>query len=97
IEVVFALPAQQVIKVVKVTAGSCVDDAIDQSGISALFPDVDLGVLTTGVWGHPAERSQVLRDGDRVEVYRALLMDPREARRQLAEHGGAMGQKSTGR
>ncbi|ANO51532.1 RnfH family protein [Woeseia oceani] len=93
VEVVFALPDRQVLKAVTVPAGSSVDDAIDQSAIRALFPDIDLNVLATGVWGQPVKRSQLLRNGDRVEIYRSLLMDPREARRQLAEHGRAMGQK----
>ena len=96
IEVVFALPDRQVVKRVMVANGSCVSDAIEQSGIRASFPGIDLSGLETGVWGHPVANSHELRDGDRVEIYRPLLMDPREARRQLAEHGRAMGQKYAG-
>lgn len=95
VEIVFADKREQRLLSLTVNAGTTVAEAIEQSGLPQLFPTVDTAVLDTGVWGQPAERTHVLRDGDRVEIYRPLLMDPREARRKLAEHGQAMGQKST--
>ena len=94
IEVVFADTREQRLLSLSVANGTTVAEAIEQSGIQQHFPAVDLSALDVGVWGQPVERSRVLRDGDRVEIYRPLLMDPREARRKLAEHGEAMGQKA---
>ena len=92
-EVVYAEPGQQALVSLSLVAGSSVADAIAQSGLAVRFPTVDLQRLAVGIWGHPVARDQLLEDGDRVELYRPLAMDPREARRQLAEHGRAMGQK----
>jgi uncharacterized protein len=93
VEVVYAEPGQQALISLAMTTGSSVADAIAQSGLAARFPGVDLLRLAVGIWGHPVAHDHVLQDGDRVELYRPLTMDPREARRQLAEHGRAMGQK----
>lgn len=95
VEVVFATPAQQVLLSLRVPDGCTLGAAIDVSGIRSQFPDIDFDALATGVWGQRAERERLLRHGDRVEIYRPLRMDPREARRKLAEIGGAMGQKPT--
>ena len=94
IEVVFAGTAKQRLLSLTVAEGTTVAEAIEQSGLQQQFPGTDLAHLDAGVWGQPVERTRVLRDGDRVEIYRPLQMDPREARRKLAEHGQAMGQKS---
>jgi putative ubiquitin-RnfH superfamily antitoxin RatB of RatAB toxin-antitoxin module len=84
VEVVFALPERQLLKSVELPAGSTVADAIGHSGVAERFPEVDLDELQAGIWGKPAERSRSLQDGDRVELYRPLLIDPREARRLKA-------------
>jgi putative ubiquitin-RnfH superfamily antitoxin RatB of RatAB toxin-antitoxin module len=47
--------------------------------------------MQAGIWGRPVERDQAVSDGDRVELYRPLNMDPREARRRLAAAGRTMG------
>jgi putative ubiquitin-RnfH superfamily antitoxin RatB of RatAB toxin-antitoxin module len=62
--------------------GATVGDALAASGLQARHPQVDLAVLPAGVWGALCERSQRLRDRDRVELYRALQVDPKEARRR---------------
>ena len=82
IEVVFAVPEAQVLVAIEMDEGATVQDAIDDSGLVERFPDEQLNALPTGIWGHAAERDQSLKDGDRVEIYRLLAMDPREARRQ---------------
>jgi putative ubiquitin-RnfH superfamily antitoxin RatB of RatAB toxin-antitoxin module len=62
--------------------GATVADALAASGLQARHPGVDLSALTTGLWGALCERGDLLRDRDRVELYRPLRVDPKEARRQ---------------
>ena len=92
VEVVFALPAVQALVVVDVVTGATAADAIKQSGLQARFPEHDLDKLPIGVWGQRVDRSYRVKDGDRVEIYRELQLDPREARRRLAQAGRTMGQ-----
>ena len=87
IEVVYATPAHQAVKSVRLPAGSRVAAAITASGLLAEFPEIDLGVNRVGVYAEPVELDTVLEDGDRVEIYRPLLADPKEARRRRAAHG----------
>lgn len=82
VEVAFALPGVQVLEAVELDEGASVGDAIDGAGLSSRFPDEQIDALPVGIWGHVVERDHRLRDGDRVEIYRPLDMDPREARRQ---------------
>ena len=84
VEVVFALPDRQVLEALEVENGATVAEAIARSGIERRFPEADLSELQVGVWGRAVDRSRVLREGDRVEIYRPLEMDPREARRLKA-------------
>lgn len=63
-------------------AGATVADALRASGLQERHPDVDLSSLALGLWGASCERSRLLRDRDRVELYRPLRVDPKEARRQ---------------
>mgnify|MGYP001825449321 FL=1 len=84
VELVFALAKKQVLQAVELSDGATVADAIDASTIAQQFPGVDLGELQAGLWGKPVERAHEVRDGDRVELYRPLEMDPREARRLRA-------------
>lgn len=90
VEVVFALPERQELVQVEVTAGTTVAEAIDRSGIAALFPGHDLQALPVGVWGRLVGREHRVAEGDRIEIYRPLEIDPREARRALAAEGRAM-------
>ncbi len=64
--------------------GATAIDAIGASGLAERFPDVDIGAATLGVWGRACAAQTRLREGDRVEVYRPLSMDPNEARRLRA-------------
>ena len=84
VEVVFALSDRQVLETVIVPDKTTVADAIRRSGMQDRFADVSLDELQAGIWGKPVERDHVVRDGDRVELYRPLEMDPREARRLKA-------------
>lgn len=63
-------------------SGSTVRDAIERSGLLPAHPELSLEALAVGVWGTLKTLGEPLRDQDRVEVYRPLLVDPKEARRQ---------------
>lgn len=62
--------------------GATVDDALVASGLQTRHPELNLAALSVGLWGALCERSDVLRDRDRIELYRPLRVDPKEARRQ---------------
>ena len=94
IEVVFALPDRQELVSLSINHACTVREAILKSGIADEFPDQDIISCSVGIWGRAAQEDQLLRDGDRIEIYRSLLIEPRSARRQLAEHGGFMGRDS---
>lgn len=91
VEVVFALPERQELVGLELPDGATVADALEASGMAAKFPGHDLTSCAIGVWGHVVDRGHRLRDGDRVELYRPLCIDPQEARRQLAAKGESMG------
>lgn len=92
IEVVFALPDRQELLALNVDTGTTVEAAIALSAISDRFSGEDLSAYQAGVWGKVVERDYRLQEGDRLELYRPLQMDPRDARRLLAASGGSMGQ-----
>lgn len=91
VEVAYALPDRQFVLPVTVPTGATLADAIDASGILARCPDIDLQKNRVGVFGKLAKLDRVLADGDRVEIYRPLVGDPKEIRRQLAAEGKTMG------
>lgn len=84
IEIVFALPERQVLLETDVPEQATVADVIALSGIAGHFPECVLDALQAGIWGQPVARDHIVRKGDRVELFRALEMDPREARRLKA-------------
>ena len=90
VEIVAALPDRQKLIELDVPAGSTLADVIDASKILRYFPELDRAELETGIWGRQVPDSTVVKAGDRVELYRALLIEPREARRQLALVGKTM-------
>lgn len=90
VEVVFALPDEQFLEAVSVPDGATVQDAIDRTALASRFPGQDFGDMPAGIWGQLVERDRRVRDGDRVELYRPLERDPKEARRQLALEGKTM-------
>jgi len=82
IEVVYALPQRQEQVVLDLAPGSTVRDAIQASGLAQRLPQIEIG--RAGVWGRPVSPETRLRDLDRVEIYRPLLADPKEVRRERA-------------
>ncbi|WP_192459518.1 RnfH family protein [Musicola keenii] len=85
VEVVYALPERQYLRSLTLEEGSSIELAIRNSGVLALWPEIDLNINKIGIFSRPAKLGDVLRDGDRVEIYRPLLADPKELRRQRAE------------
>jgi putative ubiquitin-RnfH superfamily antitoxin RatB of RatAB toxin-antitoxin module len=85
VEVVLAMPDRQELVALKITAGSTVAEAISQSKIVEQFEDFELDLGKVGIFGKKTSPDQVLREGDRVELYRPLLADPKEVRRQRAK------------
>ena len=69
--------------------GATVLQALQASGLAAAFPDLDLREAGVGIWGRKARLEQLLRDRDRVEVYRPLMVDPKLARRERFRKQGA--------
>ena len=90
VEVVFAKPGEQVLEQLKVAADATVESVIRQSGLLERFPEIDLAVNKVGVFGKAASLTANLHDGDRIEIYRPLIADPKEARKKRAAEGKAM-------
>ena len=90
VEVAYALPEKQVIRAVNVDTGTTIGAAIVQSGIMMDFPDLELEDAKVGIFGKVAAMTTVLSDGERVEIYRPLIADPKEVRRQRAAEGKKM-------
>ena len=82
IEVVYALPRKQERISLDLPPASTVLDAIQASGLLQRVPQIELGHV--GVWGRPVTAESRLRDRDRVEIYRPLIADPKEVRRERA-------------
>lgn len=91
VEVAYALPERQLILKVEVPLGSTAIEAVRLSGIEEQFPGIALGKNRLGVFGKLCKPERMLQPGDRVEIYRPLIVDPRAARRELAAAGKSMG------
>lgn len=89
VEVVYALPLAQDCVAVTLPAGACLREAIECSGLLQRHPAIDLASCRVGIWGRRARLDDPLRDGDRVEIYRPLQIEPKEARRARAAHSKA--------
>ncbi|MDH4047741.1 MAG: RnfH family protein [Gammaproteobacteria bacterium] len=91
IEIVFADATKQELLKLNVPVGTTVAEAISFSLLAELFPEQDFNKLPTGIWGKPVARQRRVAEGDRIELYRPLAIDPRQARRSLAAEGKSMG------
>ncbi|MBU0593120.1 MAG: RnfH family protein [Gammaproteobacteria bacterium] len=90
IEITYALPHDQALLTRKLPSGVTAEQAIRESGLLEKHPEIDLGKNKIGIFGKLAKLDTVLRDKDRVEIYRPLIADPKEVRKQRAEEGKAM-------
>ena len=88
VEVAYALPEQQVLVALEVEEGTTVRDVIERSGIPARFPEAHVGGGNVGIFGRPVALDEAVREGDRVEIYRPLIADPKQARRERAKKPG---------
>lgn len=82
VEVAYALPGKQKIIELYVFLGATVYDAVMQSGITGVFPEITPDADSMGLFGKAVKnpKEHVLREGDRVEIYRSLIIDPKQAR-----------------
>ena len=85
VDVIYALPTQQKVITVKVTAGTTFIEAVKQSDMITFFPEIDLETVKLGVFSRVAKHDEVLVPGQRVEIYRPLIADPKDVRRKRAE------------
>ncbi|MDP3679147.1 MAG: RnfH family protein [Methylotenera sp.] len=90
VEVAYALPTEQLIVPVRMQNGVSAEQAIQASGILSKFPEIDLSVNKIGIFGKLAKLESPLRHLDRVEIYRPLIADPKEVRKQRAADGKIM-------
>jgi len=90
IEVLYALPHEQILLKVQAAQGATVAEAIRLSGVLEKHPEIELSLNKLGIYGKLCKADAVLRDRDRVEIYRPLIADPKEIRRQRAQEGKAM-------
>lgn len=101
IQICYALPAQQTLIELEFSAGMTVGAAIAASGICVQYPEIDLAHAVTGIFGKLRSLDTPLADGDRVEIYRPLAVDPKLARqRRVAKTraaGSAEGRRWTNR
>ncbi|MCW8877954.1 MAG: RnfH family protein [Kangiellaceae bacterium] len=84
IELIYALPEEQELLVIQAPMGSTVEQAIELSGILSKYPEIDLTNTKVGIFSKVTKLNEVLRDGDRIEIYRPLIADPKEMRRKKA-------------
>lgn len=85
VEVIYALPEKQFLLPVNIADGATIEDAIIASGILSLRADIDLKKNKVGIYSRPVKLNDRVQDGDRIEIYRPLIADPKELRRKRAE------------
>ncbi len=90
VEVVYALPQRQEIIRLKLPEGSTVQQAVAASGLLQKHPEIDFARNKLGIFGKLSKPETTLRERDRVEIYRPLIADPKEVRKQRAAEGKVM-------
>ena len=84
VQVCYALPDRQIVRDLFVAAGTTLQQAIERSGILQEFPGIDLTKNPVGIFGKIRQLDAILVENDRAEIYRPLIVDPKEARRRRA-------------
>jgi len=87
VELIYALPEEQNLLVLKINEGATVKDVVLVSGILEKHPELDIEKMKVGLFGKLTKMSQIIRDKDRVEIYRPLIADPKEVRKRRAAEG----------
>jgi putative ubiquitin-RnfH superfamily antitoxin RatB of RatAB toxin-antitoxin module len=88
VEVIYALPQQAWSAVLQLPYGTTASEAVMRSGFASKIPGFDTANLGYAIYGKSISAATVLRDGDRLELLRPLIADPKQARRQRAKQGG---------
>jgi len=86
VEVAYAKPDHQKVILVEIKEGSTLEQVIKASGILTLYPEIDLSKQKIGIFGKIKNLQDIIQVGDRIEIYRPLLIDPKEARRKRAKN-----------
>ncbi len=89
VEVAYARADRQELLTARIPVGATVRDAIAASGVCELFPEIDAATAQVGIFSQRVALDHVMRGGDRVEIYRALIADPKQARRARAAAGSS--------
>lgn len=84
VQIVYALPQRSIVKFLHMAQGALIADALNEAAADAAFSGVDLENSPVGIFGKQARKDQVLKEGDRIEIYRPLLQEPKLARRKRA-------------
>ena len=84
IEVVYGLPNRQVLLSLPVPAGSTIEECIKLSGITTHFPQINISEAKVGIFSRPEKLSTLVKAGERIEIYRPLIADPKEMRKLRA-------------
>lgn len=90
VEVAYAKADEQVVLRVHGQKGMTLQEAVQKSGLLGQFPEIDWATVDVGVYGKIAKKDAMLNDGDRVEIYRPLIADPKEMRKKRAAEGKVM-------
>lgn len=90
VEVAYALPSEQLIIPISMPPEANAEAAIRASGLLEKFPEIDLNMNQIGIFGKLSKLDAPLRNLDRIEIYRPLIADPKEVRKQRAEDAKAM-------
>lgn len=90
VEVVYARSERQELVTVNLREGATLKDALDASGLLQKYPEIDLAKNKFGIYAKLSKPDALLRDRDRVEIYRPLIADPKEMRKQRAAEGKVM-------
>jgi len=85
VDVIYALPTQQKVISVSVLPGTSAIDIVCQSNMVSFFPEIDLETVKLGVFSNVVKHDQVILPGQRVEIYRPLIADPKDVRRRRAD------------
>jgi uncharacterized protein len=88
VEIVYAQPQRSVVRSLSVELGAVIADALDLVAADPEFLGIDLSESAVGIFGKVAHRDQPLKDGDRIEIYRPLVEEPKLARRNRASKSG---------
>lgn len=84
IQIVYALPDHQHQFTLSIHANTTAQQAIEKSTLLKQFPEIELSKISLGIFGKIISHNTILLEGDRLEIYRPLMIDPKESRRQRA-------------